>query len=93
MKKLILLTCLLLTGCSSVGAVLPVGGDTYMVSSSGHYQAWTDLKTLCVQSANEFCAKQKKQVSVVSFDTHGIRGWSPQEYEFTFKCLLQTPTK
>ena len=65
--------------------------DTYTVSSSGHYQSWTDLKTLCVQRANEFCAAQKKHVSVVSTDTHGVRGWSPQEYEFTFKCLQLPP--
>ena len=93
MKKVILLACLLLTGCSSVGSVLPVGGDTYMVSSSGHYQSWTDLKTLCVQRATEFCATQKKHVSIVSTDTHGVRGWSPQEYEFNFKCLLSPSTE
>ena len=58
MKKMILLTSLLLTGCSSVGTVLPISVDTYTVSSSGHYQSWTDLKTLCVQRANEFCAAQ-----------------------------------
>jgi uncharacterized protein YceK len=88
MRKFLLLLIFVLAGCSSVGPVLPVGGDTYMVSSSGHYKSWTDLKTLCVERANEFCASQKKQVSVLSFDTHGVRGWSPQEYEFTFKCLL-----
>lgn len=93
MRKLLMLLCLTVTGCSSVGTVMPVGGDTYMVSSSGHYKSWTDLKTLCVTSANEFCASQKKQVSVVSYDTHGIRGWSPQEVEFTFKCLLQPTTE
>jgi uncharacterized protein YceK len=89
MRTLLLLLLLILTGCSSVGTVLPVGGDTYMISSSGHYQSWTALKSLCVERANEFCTKQKKYVSVVNSDTHGVRGWSPQEVEFTFKCLLQ----
>ncbi len=88
MRILLMLLCLTMTGCSSVGTVIPVGGDTYMISSSGHYQAWTDLKTLCIERANEFCASQKKQVSVVNSDTHGVRGWSPQEVEFTFKCIL-----
>ena len=93
MKILLLLLCVGLAGCSSVGTVLPVGGDTYMVSSSGHYQSWTDLKTLCVHSANEFCVNQKKQMEIVGYDTHGIRGWSPQEAELTFKCLIQPSTE
>jgi hypothetical protein len=86
MRTVLLLLCLIPTGCSSVGSVIPVGGDTYMVSSSGHYQSWTHLKTLCVESANKFCADHHQKVSVVNSDTHGVRGWSPQEVEVNFKC-------
>lgn len=93
MRKLLMLLCLMLAGCSSVGTVLSVGGDTYMVSSSGHYQSWADLKTLCVNRANEFCISQKKQMYIVGSSTSGVRGWSPQEVEFTFKCLFQPSTE
>lgn len=91
MGKLLLVIVLVLTGCSTVGNVLPVSGDTFTLTSSGHYKSWSDLKAAGIQRANEFCAKKNKQMTVVGWDTHGVRGWSPQEAELTFKCLSELP--
>lgn len=89
--KLFLIMLLILTGCSTVGTVLPVSGDTYMVTTSGHYTSWSELKASSIQRANDFCAKQNKHIEVVGWETHGVRGWSPQEAELTFKCSTVLP--
>ncbi|MBA4390900.1 MAG: hypothetical protein C0399_08165 [Syntrophus sp. (in: bacteria)] len=93
MRKLLLVTLLILTGCSTVGNVIPISGDTYTVTSSGHYTSWSGLKTEGIQLANEFCAKKNKHMAIVSWETHGVRGWSPQEAELTFKCSTELPTE
>ena len=93
MRKLLVIVGLILTGCSGVGNVLPTGVDTYTVSCTGNYSAWSEVKALCTRRANEFCESQKNLMAVISWDTHGVRGWSPQEAELTFKCSSQTPAK
>lgn len=91
MKRFIVaLIIITLSGCSTVHNVLPISGDTYSVTTSGHYTAWSKLKASSVQRARSFCESNNKQMAVVGFDTHGVRGWSPQEAELTFNCL---PTK
>lgn len=86
MSKLFLIVILIFTGCSTVGNVLPIGGDNYTVTTSGHYKSWSELKASGIQRANEFCAKQNKQMEVIGWETYGVRGWSPQEAELTFIC-------
>ena len=86
MKHLLIIT-LILTGCSAVGNVQPISGNTHSVTSSGHYTSWSELKTSCIQSAREFCATENKQSVIVDWETHGVRGWSPQEGELTFNCI------
>jgi uncharacterized protein YceK len=85
MKKLILAMIFIFAGCSTVGNVLPISGGTYMVTTSGHYKSWSEMKASCIKRANEFCAVQKKQMKVIDWETHGVRGWLPQETELTFK--------
>lgn len=91
MKKILLIWVLLITGCSTVGNVLPISGNTYMVKTSGHYKSWSDMKASSAQRAVEFCKKQNKNMDVVDWDTHGVRGLIPQEVELTFKCLDEMP--
>ena len=93
MRKLLLIMLLILTGCSTVGNVLPVTGNTFTVTTSGHYTSWSELKASSIQGANEFCKKQNKHMGVVGWETHGVRGWSPQEAELTFKCSAELPTE
>jgi len=93
MKRLLLIMLLILTGCSTVGNVLPISGDTYRVTTSGNYTSWSGLKTSSIQRANEYCIEQNKQMAVVGWETHGVRGWSPQEAELTFKCSTEPPAE
>jgi hypothetical protein len=80
---------LVLQACSTVGEVIPTGPDTYTVSSrmGGQLPAWSEVKALGLKRANEFCDAQKKQMTVVSWETHGARGWTPLDAELTFKCM------
>lgn len=95
MRRLFVLLGLVLTACSSVGEVLPTGADTYTVSSrmGGQFPAWSEVKSLSIKRANEFCRSQNKQMTVVSWDTHGARGWTPLEAELTFKCSSQSSSQ
>ena len=93
MRKLLLIIPLILIGCSTVGNVLPISGNTYMLTSSGHHTSWSGLKESSIQRANEFCTKQNKHMVVVGWETHGVRGWSPQEAELTFKCSTELPAE
>ncbi len=89
MKKIVVLLAIALFGCSSVGEVLPTGVDTYTVSSrmGGQFPAWSEVKALGIKRANEYCDGQHKQMTVVSWQTHGARGWTPLDAELTFKCV------
>ncbi len=83
-----LIAVILLAGCASTGEVLPVGSGLYTVSSrmGGQLPAWSEVKALSLKRANEFCDAQKKQMTVVKWETHGARGWTPLDAELTFKC-------
>lgn len=95
MRKLFVLLGLVLTACSSVGNVLPVGVDTYTVSSSMSrvLPSWPEVKAMSTQRAIEFCGSQNKRMTVVGWETHGMVGWSPLDAELTFKCSSQSPTE
>ena len=84
----IFFVCLFLVGCASVGDVLPIGVDTYTVSSriSGG-RSWPKVKALGIERANEFCEEKSKRMEVINWTTHGVRGWSPLDAELSFKCI------
>ena len=71
MRKFILIAPLILIGCSNVGNVVPVSGNTYTVTSSGNYMPWSELKELSINKANDFCANQNKHMVVIGSETHG----------------------
>ena len=89
MKKVLVVACAILCGCQSVGEVLPVGPDTYTVAGrmGGQLPAWSEVKALAITRANDFCSSQNKVMTVVSWETHGARGWTPLDAELTFKCV------
>jgi hypothetical protein len=91
-NTMVFLSLFLLVGCATVGNVQPVTGNTYTLTTSGHYKPWSELKASCVQGANEFCKDHNKYMGVVSWKTYGVRGWSPQEAELTFKCSAEPPS-
>ena len=92
MKKIIALAItVVVSGCSSVSNVMPVGKDTYRVSSEmgGQFPSWTDVKNLSLKKANEFCDAKGQYMKEGDWETHGARGWAPLNAELTFKCITE----
>lgn len=85
----LMLMLMTLVGCASVSEVSSVGRDTYSVASSmsGNYPSWPEVKGLAIKRANEFCDKENKTMTIVDWETHGARGWTPLNAELRFQCL------
>lgn len=85
----LILMLMTLVGCASVGEVSSVGRDTYTVASnnSGPYPSWPEVKESAIKRANEFCDKKNKTMTIVDWETHGARGWTPLNAELKFQCL------
>lgn len=83
-------TCVV-TACTSVSDVTPAGDGNYTVTTQvrGGMTPWGEVKATSLKRADEYCRGQGKRMHQVNMQTHGVRGWSPQEAELTFAC---TPT-
>jgi hypothetical protein len=88
---LVLISSLFFIGCSSISNVIPVGKDTYRVSSemSGQFPSWSDVKGLSLSKANEFCNAKGMYMKEGDWETHGARGWTPLNAELTFTCIAE----
>jgi hypothetical protein len=90
MKLPIALTVLtLITACTSISEVTPAGDGHYTVTTQvrGGMTAWGEIKASSLKRADEYCRQQGKQMHQVDMQTHGVRGWTPQEAELTFACV------
>lgn len=87
-SSLALLLSSLLAACASTGAITPAGKDTFIVAAKARGgMAWSDIKALALSDASRYCEQQKLQMLPIRILTSGVRGWSPQEVDLTFKCL------
>jgi hypothetical protein len=89
MKTLSLILLLAVAGCVSTSEVVPVGKDTYMVGTQvqGGMESWTEIKARSIKSANDYCDKRGQTMTLQGdVKTSGVRGWTPQNAEVTFKC-------
>lgn len=94
MKKIFIISTLILTGCGTVSNVLPVGPNTYRVSSEmigAGIPSWSDVKDLCINAGNEYCLALGKVMREGEWETHGVRGWTPMNGELTFQCVEPDP--
>lgn len=82
---------LALPGCQSVTEPVPVGPDTYLTGAQarGGFVSFTELRQMALRQAGEFCAKQGKRMVAQSTAQSGVRGFTPQEAEVTFRCEAQ----
>ncbi|MDR7006062.1 hypothetical protein J2W46_002966 [Paraburkholderia strydomiana] len=48
---------------------------------------WGEIKAASLKRADEYCSHQGKQMHQVDMQTHGVRGWTPQEAELVFSCI------
>jgi len=89
MRGLFVFTALaLLAGCASTSNVTPLGDGKYTVGSKVHggMTSWNEIKAMAVNKGTAYCKQQGKEISGVQIETHGVRGWTPQEAEVTFEC-------
>lgn len=78
-----------LCGCTTISEVTPAGDGNYTVTTQvrGGMTPWGEVKASSLKRANDYCRQQGKQMHQVDMQTHGVRGWTPQEAELTFSCV------
>ncbi|MFP3601738.1 hypothetical protein [Paraburkholderia sp. SIMBA_053] len=78
----------MLTACTTISDVTPAGDGRYTVTTQvrGGMTAWGEVKASSLQRADAYCRQQGKLMHQVDMQTHGVRGWTPQEAELTFSC-------
>jgi hypothetical protein len=85
----VLLAVGLLAGCASVSPIMPVGPDTYMVSTTAPAAGGGNLKAELYQKAGEFCASQKKVLMPVAVASSDASFGKKGSAELTFRCLCE----
>ncbi len=80
---------IILAACTTVSDVTPAGDGHYTVTTQvrGGMMPWGEVKATSLKHADEYCNNRGKQMHQVDMQTHGVRGWTPQEAELTFSCL------
>jgi uncharacterized protein YceK len=76
-------------GCTTISDVTPAGDGNYTVTTQvrGGMTPWGEIKASSLKRADEYCRQQGKQMHQVNMQTHGVRGWTPQEADLTFSCV------
>lgn len=79
MKKLLLVACIAITGCTSIGKPIAVGKDTYYLAvTGGSVVPIAQMTTSAIESANDFCLKQGKKMMM----DHTQPGYKSSEIYF-----------
>jgi hypothetical protein len=87
-KTTFALAIVVLGACTTISDVTPAGDGNYTVTTQvrGGMTSWGEVKASSLKRADEYCRQQEKQMHQVNMQTHGVRGWTPQEAELTFAC-------
>lgn len=87
--KIALAALIALAACTTITDVTPAGDGNYTVTTQvrGGMTPWGEIKATSLTRADEYCRGQGKQMHQVDMQTHGVRGWSPQEAELIFACV------
>jgi hypothetical protein len=90
--KIVAAMCMVLSACTTITDVTPAGSGNYTVTTQvrGGMTPWGEIKAISLKRADEYCRSQSKQMELVNMETHGVRGWTPQEAELVFKCAEHT---
>lgn len=90
MKKILnLLLCLGLCGCASM-ALYPMDKDTYMITRSAaqlYFGQPVVGKGVVYKEANEFCAKQNKEVETIDCEMVSQIFGRPGRVSLKFRCV------
>jgi hypothetical protein len=67
--------------------VTPAGGRTYTVTTKvrGGMTPWGEIRASSLRRADKYCHPNAKEMQHGDMQTHGVRGWTPQEAEIVFK--------
>lgn len=86
MRKLLILALLPLAACSTMTDVQPIGQGRFTVATSvrGGLTSDGEVKAGALKRAREYCGA--KEMVLLSAESSGARGWTPQNAEITFKC-------
>jgi hypothetical protein len=86
--KIALLLSAVMIGCTSISDITPAGDGNYTVTTQvrGGMTPWGEVKASSLKQADNYCRQQGKHMHQVDMETHGVRGWTPQEAELTFSC-------
>jgi hypothetical protein len=78
----------MLAACTTISDVMPAGDGLYIVTTQvrGGMTPWGEVKASTLKRADEYCREHGKQMHQIDMQTHGVRGWTPQEAELTFSC-------
>ncbi|CAD6548862.1 hypothetical protein LMG28727_04901 [Paraburkholderia kirstenboschensis] len=87
--KTVLAALTMLAACTTISDVTPAGDGRYTVTAQvrGGMTAWGEVKASSLKRADDYCRQQGKQMHQVDMQTHGVRGWTPQEAELVFSCV------
>lgn len=88
MKTLIVISLLILAGCTSTG-VVPMGPDSYMISKQGS-GGWTSMGKLTAEimkEANKYCTSIQKKLMPVSTQAFPAGFGRLPEAQVQFMCL------
>lgn len=82
---------LLLVGCTTTSEVTQLDRNTYIVgaSDSSGSLSHTDVKTLGIKRAQEYCASLSKSAAIKNATSRGARYWTSVDAEVTFQCVTQ----
>jgi hypothetical protein len=91
MKKYLLISLIIVSGCASNSGVVPIGPDTFMVSrqAATGFSGLGTLKADAFNEANQYCIKQNKNIRVVNTSESSppyVMGNFPRA-EVQFMCL------
>ena len=89
MRMMIATVMLGLAGCVTTSDVTPMGRDTFMVSTDarGGFSSSAELTAKSAKKANAYCMAMNKEMEPTNILNQGVRGFTPQENTFMFRCL------
>jgi hypothetical protein len=87
--KIALAALTTLAACTTISDVTPAGDGRYTVTTQvrGGMTPWGEVKASSLRRADEYCRQHGKPMHQVDMQTHGVRGWTPQEAELVFSCV------
>lgn len=89
----LLISLLVLSGCSVSSPIMPVGKDTFMVSS--HVGACINCAAsiTSIKAANEYCAQQGKVIVMRNSNSSTNQYGYETSNQLTFSCVSQNDSE